>query len=78
MALRSQKFQKRVEIGSQVRDDSVVEAELVQDVANEANHSICRELCDCLIMSRPQHASGHKGGMMIRLWAGTWGCLFKN
>jgi hypothetical protein len=40
----------RVEIGSQVCDDSVGKAELVQDVADEANHSICRELCDWLVL----------------------------
>jgi hypothetical protein len=40
----------RVEIGSQVRDDGVGEAESVQDVANEANHSICRERCDWFVL----------------------------
>jgi hypothetical protein len=41
----------RVEIGSQVRDDSVGEAETMQDVADEANHSICRERCDWLVLN---------------------------
>jgi hypothetical protein len=36
----------RVEIGSQIRDDGVGEAELVQDVIDEANHSIYREFCN--------------------------------
>jgi lactate dehydrogenase-like 2-hydroxyacid dehydrogenase len=40
----------RVEIGSQVHDDSVGEAKSVQDVANQANHSICIELCDWLLL----------------------------
>jgi hypothetical protein len=40
----------RVEIGSQVRDDGVGEADSVQDVTNEANHSICREHCDWLVL----------------------------
>jgi hypothetical protein len=44
----------RVEIGSQIRDDSVGKAELVQDVTNEANHSICRELCNWLVLD-PLH-----------------------
>jgi hypothetical protein len=30
------------------------------------------------IISRPQHANGHESGIVIRLWAGTWGCLPKN
>jgi hypothetical protein len=30
------------------------------------------------IMSTPQHANGYEGGMVMRLWAGTWGCLPKN
>jgi hypothetical protein len=40
----------RVEIGSQVRDDSVGEAESMQDVIDEANHSIYRECCDWLVL----------------------------
>jgi hypothetical protein len=40
----------RVEIGSQIRDDSVEEAELVQDIADEANHLICREFCNWLVL----------------------------
>jgi hypothetical protein len=45
-----------MEIGSQVRDDSVGEAkaESVQDVIDEANHSICRELCNWLVLD-PLH-----------------------
>jgi hypothetical protein len=39
-----------VEIGYQILDDSVGEAKLVQDVADEANHSICRELCNWLVL----------------------------
>jgi hypothetical protein len=31
----------RVEIGSQIHDDSVGEAESVQDITDEADHSIC-------------------------------------
>jgi hypothetical protein len=30
------------------------------------------------IISRVQQANGHDGGMVIRLWAGTWDCLPKN
>jgi hypothetical protein len=41
----------RVKIGSYVHDDSFGEAELVQDVANEANHSICRGLCNWLVLN---------------------------
>jgi hypothetical protein len=40
----------RVEIGSEIRDDGVGKVESVQDVADEANHSICRELCDWLVL----------------------------
>jgi hypothetical protein len=40
----------RVEIGSQVCDDCVGEAEIMQDVVDEANHSICRECCDWLVL----------------------------
>jgi hypothetical protein len=40
----------RVKIGSQVHDDSVGEAESVQDVTDEANHSICKELCNWLVL----------------------------
>jgi hypothetical protein len=40
----------RVEIGSQIHRDSVGKVELVQDVANEANHLICRELCNWLVL----------------------------
>jgi hypothetical protein len=40
----------RVEIGSQVRDDGVQEAKTVQDVVDEANHSICRERYDWLVL----------------------------
>jgi hypothetical protein len=39
----------RVEIGSQIHDDSVGKSESLQDVADEANHSICRELCNWLV-----------------------------
>jgi hypothetical protein len=41
----------RVEVGAQVRDDGVGEAKIVQDVADEANHSICREHYDWLILN---------------------------
>jgi hypothetical protein len=40
----------RVEIGSQVGDDGVGEAETMQDVAHEANRSICRECFDWLVL----------------------------
>jgi hypothetical protein len=40
----------RVEIGSQVPNYGVREAEMVQDVPDEANHSICRERCDWLVL----------------------------
>jgi hypothetical protein len=40
-----------VEIGSQVRDGGVGEAKMVQDVADEANHSICRKRCDWLVLN---------------------------
>jgi hypothetical protein len=40
----------RVEIGSQVCDYSFGEAESVQDVADEANHLICRELCNWIVL----------------------------
>jgi hypothetical protein len=40
----------RVEIGSQISDDSVGKTESVQDVANEANHSIYRELCNGFVL----------------------------
>jgi hypothetical protein len=43
-----------VEIGSQIRDDSIGKAESVQDVADEANHSIYRELCNWLVLN-PLH-----------------------
>jgi hypothetical protein len=44
----------RVEIGSQIRDDGVGKAESVQDVADEANNLICRELCNWLVLD-PLH-----------------------
>jgi hypothetical protein len=44
----------RVEIGSQIRDDSVGEAESVQDVTDEANHSMCRKLYNWLVLD-PLH-----------------------
>jgi hypothetical protein len=44
----------QVEIGSQIHDDSVVEAESVQDITDEANHSICRDFCNCLVLD-PLH-----------------------
>jgi hypothetical protein len=40
----------RVELGSQIHDESVGEAESVQDVADEADHSIYKELCNCLVL----------------------------
>jgi hypothetical protein len=40
----------RVQIGSQIHDDSVGKAKSVQDVADEANHSICRVLCNWLVL----------------------------
>jgi hypothetical protein len=58
----------RVEIGSQVRDDSVWEAESMQHVADEANHSIGREFCDWLVLD-PLHklVDGHQ-----HVIKGTW------
>jgi hypothetical protein len=51
----------RVEIGSLVRDDGVGEAESVQDVADEANHSICRERYDWLVLDPlRKHLDGHQ------------------
>jgi hypothetical protein len=41
----------QVEIGSQVCDDSVGEAKSVQDVTDEANHSIYRDLCNWLVLN---------------------------
>jgi hypothetical protein len=51
----------RVEIGSQIRDDSVGEAESVQNVADGVDHSICRELCNWLVLD-PLHelVDGHQ------------------
>jgi hypothetical protein len=40
----------QVEIGSQVRDDGVGEAKTVQDIVDEANHSIRRKRCDWLVL----------------------------
>jgi hypothetical protein len=40
----------RVEIGSQICDDGVGEAETVRDVIGEANHSIYKERCDWLVL----------------------------
>jgi hypothetical protein len=40
----------RVEIGSQICDDGVGKAELVQDVADEANQLIYTELCNGLYL----------------------------
>jgi hypothetical protein len=40
----------RMEIGSQVHNDGVGEAKMVQDVADEGNYSICREHCDWLVL----------------------------
>jgi hypothetical protein len=38
----------RVKIRSKMCDDSVREAESVQNIADEADHSICGELCNWL------------------------------
>jgi hypothetical protein len=40
----------RVEIGSQVCDDGVGEAKTMQDVTDEANHSIRKKRCDWLVV----------------------------
>jgi hypothetical protein len=40
----------RVKIGTQVHVDGVGEEKMVQDVADEANHSICRKRCDWLVL----------------------------
>jgi hypothetical protein len=41
-----------MKIGSQVCDDGVGEAKLMQDVADEGNHSIYRERCDWLVLDQ--------------------------
>jgi hypothetical protein len=40
----------RVEIGSQVRDDSVGETKMVQDIIDKTNHSIRRKRYDWLLL----------------------------
>jgi hypothetical protein len=40
----------RVEIGSQIQDDSVGEAESMQDIIDETEYSICKELCNRLVL----------------------------
>jgi hypothetical protein len=39
-----------VEIGFQIRDDNVGEAEPRQDIVDETDYSICRELCNKLVL----------------------------
>jgi hypothetical protein len=40
----------RVEVGSKICNYSVGEAEWVQDVTDQADHSICGELCNWFVL----------------------------
>jgi hypothetical protein len=51
----------RVEIGSQVHDDGVEEAKMVQDVVDEADHLIYRKCCNWLVLdSLGKLVGGHQ------------------